>query len=210
MICKMAMLPYMCLNVIYCFPETWDPASGRTDERDYRQMRMYQYMLKTCTMSGVTADVATHPHRQFFGIADYQFHRTLEFCGKLSFKDFLNSDNMTETKAVRSDIPRVQQILHSKGLPMELVLDIMEMAEYAPVGRLQVPHDPFHRDNRGELAKYLKYCWELLVRCDMMAGALGMEIPWKDLMIETMRGLFGCGPRRWIGRSPDGKSEVFI
>ncbi|KAK3987003.1 hypothetical protein QBC44DRAFT_401467 [Cladorrhinum sp. PSN332] len=205
-LCRIALLPYIGLNVIYCIPETWDLASGKTREKDYRQMRIYQYMLKHCTLSGTTSEVAMYPHRQFFGIADGQFRwvgnefrlprQSLVYpYGLVSFEEFLNCDGVTENKPAPSDVPQVRQILHSKGLPMELVLNIMALAEYAPRGRLQVPHDPFHLDNRDELAKYLKFCWEVLVRCDMMAGALGMVIPWRELVSHTLFQLFSCGPR---------------
>ena len=206
----MALLPYICLNVIHCFPETWDPASGRTDAKDYRRMRIYQYMLKQCTLSGMTSDVPTHPHRQFFGIADGQFQfsyqdhtQTLPHpYGLMPLEKFLHCDLWPpEHNTTPSDIPQVRHILHSKGLPMELVLDIMQRAGYAPRGRLRVPHDPFHPDNREELAKYLRFCWEVLVRCEMLAAALGMAIPWHDVVARVVVRLFGCvlrhGPRRW-------------
>ncbi|KAK4225241.1 hypothetical protein QBC38DRAFT_483421 [Podospora fimiseda] len=227
-LCRTALLPYIALNVIYCFPETWDPASGKINEKDYRQMRIYQYMVKHCTFSGTTSEVATYPHRQFFGIADGQFRLfySNDFrlpgpglsplvypYGLVSFEEFLNcdSDGVTtvESKPAASDIPQVWQILHGKGLPMELILKILEMAEYAPRGRLQVPHDPFHRDNREELGKYLKFCWEVLVRCDMMAGALGMVIPWRELVSSTMVKLFSCGQRRWHNETED-EGYIFL
>lgn len=219
-LCKTALLPYIGLNVIYCFPETWDPASGKTREKDYRQMRIYQYMLKHCTLSGTTSEVAMYPHRQFFGIADGQFRLvgnqfrlpSLSLVypyGLVPYEEFLNCDRVTENKPAPSDVPQVQQILRSKGLPMELVLNIMALAEYAPRGRLQVLHDPFHLLNRDELAKYLKFCWEVLVRCDMMAGALGMVIPWRELVSDTLVQLFSCGPRRWYIRDPRTEPETY-
>lgn len=177
-------------------------------------------MLKHCTLSGTTSEVATYPHRQFFGIADGQFRvignqlriPSLSLVypyGLVPFEEFLNCDRVTEKKPAPSDVPQVQQILCSKGLPVELVLDIMELAEYAPRGRLQVPHDPFHLHNRDELAKYLKFCWEVLVRCDMMAGALGMVMPWRELVSETLVQLFSCGPRRWYTRDTWEDSEIY-
>lgn len=63
---------------------------------------------------------------------------------------------------------------------MELALNVMELAGYEPKRRLNNPHDPLYPCNRKELAQYLKYCWQILVRCDMMAKALDIEIPWKD------------------------------
>ncbi|KAK3904112.1 hypothetical protein C8A05DRAFT_32121 [Staphylotrichum tortipilum] len=154
-------------------PETWDATSDRTDETDYRDTRIYQYMLNHCTWGGyTTSEVATHPHRQFFGIADRQFSRnghdfrapphnlTLPY-GLVPFAKFLTWDDKTaDRRPGIDDVPAVRRLLHrGLGLPMELVLEILALAEYEPRGRLRVPHDPFHRANREELEKYLKYCW---------------------------------------------------
>jgi hypothetical protein len=205
----MALLPYIGLNVISCFPETWDLASGKTDEKDYRRMRIYQYMLKHCTKTDMTSEVAMLPHRQFFGIADGQFNHYGEVrdpalnlvypYGLMPLEKFLSWDRVVERKPAPADIPQVQRMLYSKGLPMELVLEIMALAGYEPgEGRLQVPHDPFHPENREELAKYLRFCWKVLVRCDMMAVALGMVIPWQELVSHALVQLFSCVPgRRW-------------
>ena len=76
----------------------------------------------------------------------------------------------------------VQDYLYRKGLPAELVLNVMELAEYKTVGRMSEPHDPFHPSNRKELAQYLTYCWRLLVHCDMMAKALNMKLPWEEIL----------------------------
>lgn len=57
---------YVSLNVAYCFPETWDSASGRTEEKDYRNARFYQ---QTLIESGAKdQDLRTYPHMQFFGM----------------------------------------------------------------------------------------------------------------------------------------------
>jgi hypothetical protein len=103
-----------------------------------------------------------------------------------------------------SDTVRAQQILLDRGLPAELVLEIMETAEYGdygpigPTARLVIPDDPFHPANGDELAKYVGYCWQLLVRCDMMATALGMVIPWHELISHAMA-------YKLIGEGPDGR-----
>jgi hypothetical protein len=224
MLCTTALLPYICLNVIHCFPETWDPASGRTDNKDYRRMRIYQYMLKQCTMADLTSEVTAYPHRRFFGIADDQFSSTSDVglpnknsihpYGVMSFDKFLTCDNPRIVPApAPADVPVVRQILRSMGLPMELVLDIMELAEYEPRGRLQVPNDPFHPANREELDKYLKYCWQVLVRCDMMGAAIGMAIPWRKVVSDVMVRLFTCalhpGPRKLYGRDSEGGTDAW-
>jgi hypothetical protein len=182
-----------------------------TEEKDYRQMKIYQYMLHQCTMSGKTSEVATHPHRQFFGIEDGQFktrgmlRNPSYLYGSVSFTHFLNSEAPYGTQGYlygpgQFDVTQVQVLLYSKGLPMELVLEIMDLAEYAPKGRLRVPHHPFHRDNWDELEKYLKFCWKVLVRCDMMASALGMVIPWQDLVSQTLTELLDCCTGPWWTR----------
>jgi len=189
-------------------------------------MRIYQYMLKQCTMSGKTSDIPTHPHRQFFGITNTQFahhdpnQKNVHPYGLLSFDKFLHCDDSPQQHPpaahdpAPSDIPQVRQILHSKGLPTELVLDIMARADYAPRGRLPVPHDPFHPDNRAELDKYLKFCWEVLVRCEMLATALGMVIPWGDVVSGVMVGLLSCGlchgPRRWFVCDAESGDYTFV
>jgi hypothetical protein len=190
----------------------WDYASGKTTEIDYRNSKFYQYTLRTCTGTGHTSDVSTYPHRQFFGISDNQFGgeycypkvrtthwlrwtevknnqnvrypRRADHYGKVPIDEFLTLENETLPghQPGLSDMALVRDILYRKGLPAELVLDIMEFAGYEPVGRLNEPHDPFHLSNRKELARYLTYCWQLLVHCDMMAKALGMKIPWQELL----------------------------
>ncbi|KAH2650902.1 hypothetical protein KXV79_009235 [Aspergillus fumigatus] len=63
---------YLLLNILYCFPELWDPAARharnnkRTDE--YRGTRMYQRTVKIWTQDGLESEVSRHPHRQFFGL----------------------------------------------------------------------------------------------------------------------------------------------
>lgn len=97
-----------------------------------------------------------------------------------------------------------------KGLPIELALDVMELAGYEAKRRLNIPHDPLHPYNRKELAQYLKYCWQLLVRCDMMAKALDMKIPWKVLISSSIVRLWGsstCGYARWYKPSTNWEDQ---
>jgi hypothetical protein len=79
-----------------------------------------------------------------------------------------------------SDTSRVKGILCEMGLPVELALDIMELAGYEPKRRLKIEHDPLHLENREELAQYLRYCWQILIRCDMTASEVDLDIPWYD------------------------------
>lgn len=180
-------------------------------------MRICKYALRDCTYSGATSEVPAHPHRRFFGIEDGQFRYPdgPDFSGKLSVETFLNCDTVMRQRPTPSAVRRVQQILRSRGLPAELVLGILEMAEYEPgEGRLKVPHDPFHPENRGELAKYLRYCWELIVRCEMVANAIGMEIPWAEVMHRTLVALLESKEipprRRWHDSDLYGERHHFV
>lgn len=243
-ICIKALRAYICLNTIYCFPNIWDEESGRSAEKDYRNSKFYQYTLRTCTGTGQTSEVSAYPHRQFFGISDDQFRgefwypkirkdhwlrwtdektesyrRPIDHYGKVPIDEFLTLENesLPNHQPGKSDVTLVQDLLYRKGLPAELVLDIMQLASYKPVGRLATPHDPFHPSNRKELSQYLTYCWQVLVRCDMMAKALGMEMPWKELVGNCIAEFWAderCGQGRffWSPISEDGDRlpKVFV
>lgn len=185
-------------------PETWDQASGE-NKKDYRQTRAYQYALRNCTLSGLTSEVATHPHRQFFGVEEGQFGAA----GRLREKDwqldsehfpyglmpideFLVCQKLVGYQPHIRDIPYVRRLLCTRGLPVEVAMSIIEFADYTPRRKLKVPHDPLHRDNGEELAKYLEYCWQLVIRCDMMGKALGMDIPWQEMVSQCILSFWGC------------------
>ncbi|KAJ5825941.1 hypothetical protein N7474_003079 [Penicillium riverlandense] len=209
-----ALIAYIGLNVTFCFPQMWDAARGKPVETDYRNTRFYQYMLRECTMTGETSDVSAYPHRQFFGISEDQFRGSTpslqsrnprffqtftrgddyrrEYYGIVPIDEFLHMEGSVCYQPHLSDVNLVRSFLRRKGLPAELACNIMEFAEYEPRRRLKKPHDPFHRSNRKELAEYLKYCWTLLVRCDMMAKALDFQIPWKDLVTQCMVCFWQC------------------
>lgn len=214
MLYKHALSAYICLNVAYCFPELWDEAAGRTKEKDYRNTKAYQHMLRDCTTPGSASEVVTYPHRWFFGIdldrfdsykptvADKQ--RWLdkleinsqtgrikgEHYGLLPFDDFLILENPTlEFMPSTSDVGAIQTIL-LRYLPIELVLLIMEMAGYKPKRALTIPHDPLHPSNRKALDDYLKQCWQILVRCEMLAQEIDHRIAdaegWPDPVYRTI------------------------
>lgn len=73
----------------------------------------------------------------------------------------------------------VRGLLYANRLPTELVDDVMDKADYTVKRRLAYPHDPFHGGNAEELRKYLKFCWRVMVDCNMMADALGPRIEWE-------------------------------
>ncbi|KAJ5148124.1 60S ribosomal protein L43 [Penicillium atrosanguineum] len=166
-------------------------------------------MVMKSTQPGVTSHVAAYPHCQFFGIKDpcqaslstesrewqlqwgqyidkYGRFRLESIYGKVPFDDFLAMQNLNEYEAALPDTEQVLSILGSRGLPVELALDIMEFADYIPKRKLNVAHDPFHSDNKEQLAQYLSYCWQLLVRCDMMANELSMKIDWEETVTDCI------------------------
>jgi hypothetical protein len=98
-----------------------------------------------------------------------------------------------------ADVEHVTSMLAGKGLPMEMQLHVLQLAQYLPQRRLEIPHDPQHPQNRTELHKYLKYCWQLLVRCEMIARALGDRIPWNRLVSQCLVDLWDRRMSRIIG-----------
>ncbi|KAI8205178.1 hypothetical protein K4K52_004470 [Colletotrichum sp. SAR 10_76] len=89
-----------------------------------------------------------------------------------------------------SDILPVEEMLKKRGLPTELVVEVMDMADYKPRRRLKVAHNPFHRDNREELDKYLAECWAVMVRGDVFAKAFDCEMDWGNDLVKAFKQLF--------------------
>ncbi|KAI8265171.1 hypothetical protein K4K58_011697 [Colletotrichum sp. SAR11_239] len=89
-----------------------------------------------------------------------------------------------------SDILPVEEMLKKRGLPTELVAEVMDLADYKPRRRLKVAHDPFHRDNREELDKYLAECWAVMVRGDVFAKAFDCEMDWGSDLVKAFKQLF--------------------
>lgn len=48
-----------------------------------------------------------------------------------------------------------------------------------------------HRDHREELFKYLKFCWILLVRCDLLIKACRKRLTWASDVSRCINELFG-------------------
>ncbi|XEU97241.1 hypothetical protein FSHL1_002527 [Fusarium sambucinum] len=71
MVCKYAIMMYLNLNILYCFPETWKTDDGSPID-DYRNLASYQRAIRLCTIS-TGCEIATYPHRDVFGIQDGQF-----------------------------------------------------------------------------------------------------------------------------------------
>lgn len=91
---------------------------------------------------------------------------------------------LNEYLPASDDVDEVRGMLGRKGLPAELALDVTELAGYEVPRR--VPHDPLHPLNRNDLARYLKYCWQILIRCDMLAKALDIKLHWKSLVADCI------------------------
>ncbi|CAH0046526.1 unnamed protein product [Clonostachys solani] len=213
---------YLVLNVfLSSFPESWAPS--RSSDQDYRRTRIYQMIILRVTAIRQGSELATHPHRQFFGIARGQFnsHSGFKFpmtskrkdkysgtnqpYGRLTYEEFLESQKIMGFLPSVSDVLHVRWVLCEKGLPVEISQLILDTALYRPQRRLKVPHDPLHPENVEELNKYLKFCWQVLVRSEVVAREVGMKIPWKNLLSESIERLLGCSCRKLLqwGEPPD-------
>ncbi|KAJ5899312.1 hypothetical protein N7495_004056 [Penicillium taxi] len=159
----------------------------------------------------------SYPHQKFFGIPDKHFSesgnvsidenhwlcrtdmfnksgssRLHSHVGILLFDEFLNLEHALPENTPysyqpeTSDVIFVKQVLRSY-LPLELVLDIMDLADY----KVKIRHDPLHPANRTELKKYLDLCWQLVIGCDILNNELGMEpIDWQGLVLQEVVHLF--------------------
>ncbi|PYI07532.1 hypothetical protein BO78DRAFT_312984 [Aspergillus sclerotiicarbonarius CBS 121057] len=239
---KAALHIYLALNILFCFPELWDPASrqarNKKKSEEYRATLMYQKAVRTWTQEGSNNDVPRYPHRQFFGLEDH-FHQSDkveryrkepaflallaereawrcgpgEFCsppvrldndnfpfGKVRFEVFLNCTKVASFQPNTADIERIEGYLRMKGLPQELVLQITALADYdfQRTRRLPVPHDPLHRGNRRELRQYLTLCWQIMVRCNMLAQELGTEINWVSEVVHALHDLVSTPPGKTL------------
>lgn len=216
----MALRAYICLNVARNFPETRGPSlpAAVAEERDYRRAKFYQYTIRQCTLSGGTSEAATYPHRVFFGIERGQFDKMAmprdqpdsPFDAVIPYKcplglmpidEFLAREELVGYQPHASDIPAVLRMLCHKGLPAEVAMEIMGLADYVPKRMLRRAHDPLHEDNSAELARYLDECWRTLICCEMMGKALGMDIDWKEMVTNCIVELWGCNQctrKKWL------------
>lgn len=135
----------------------------------------------------------------------------------ITIEEFLTLERPLEHLPDVSDVCSTRWMLCRMGLPVELAMQIMEFAGYEPKRRLKIPHDPFHASNKEELAQYLKYCWQILVRCDMMAKVLDMKIDWEKQVAKCIIGLWDCqGYGRSYGKwwkqdyDEDSRSSVYV
>ncbi|KAH7303630.1 hypothetical protein B0I35DRAFT_455090 [Stachybotrys elegans] len=208
-----ALKAYLLLNMIQHLPamgESVDGAQGR-----YLNARSYQATIRTITQSGGNSEVATYPHRRFFGIANEQFEKNWELrtkrtkntnhlqhenpaLGKTSYQRFLTSQNRVGYVPLASDIDEVRWALQAKSLPREVIDQIMDTAQYgASTRRLRIEHDPLHPENRIELEKYLSYCWKLMVWSQLVADEIGMDLHWEKLVSKALIDIFSCDCDHW-------------
>jgi hypothetical protein len=213
---------YILLNVLSLKPELWDPPSraaklaslrrpgtvmseskSMPENWDYRLTSSYQWTLITSVTARThkhTENVGTLPHREFFGVekGTYSSYKRWGDCrdalGKTTLSNLMDEDYKKSNHYVHAahDIPVVINMLGQKGLPTELALEILELAEYSkPKRRTTVADDPLHPQNRDELKKYLSYCWRVLVRVDMLAQANRCRIDWECQVAEKIFRLWG-------------------
>jgi hypothetical protein len=203
------LMSYLCLNMLLQKPELYDdaaktrhiqsPVPGTTvvsDESvlDYRLTRAYQMTVLYCT----NATRQSLPHQAFFGLSHSTRGRPHAFldtfskqCGTMSFAKFKTALGVDpEYPAHPKDIDEVIQVLKGKGLPMELCLSVIDFVGLTPSRRSLVVDDPLHRDNASELRKYLTYCWQLLIRANMVMRSKGLEIDWSLAVNWCIRRLF--------------------
>lgn len=198
-----ALFPYICLNVLFLKPELHDAEATRRhletrrsnaraskygEVFDYRLTRGYQEMVTNFISS---SDVPQGlPHKLFFGCTGHPSCRKSEL-GRLSIPSLNSGITRCGYSPHSDDIPDIIQILGQKGLPVELSFEVLELADYKPGRRTRIPHDPLHRQNQGEMRKYLNFCWQLLVRSNMLVQSQGLSINWERSVSWCIWELFG-------------------
>ncbi|KAH6964445.1 hypothetical protein DER45DRAFT_150413 [Fusarium avenaceum] len=87
---KNALRMYMILNLLYCFPETWEKEGETID--DYRNIKSYQLAIRSSTKSRDFSEVTTYQHRDFFGIEEDQFSLHPKPFDFTRWKSIMNKD----------------------------------------------------------------------------------------------------------------------
>jgi hypothetical protein len=222
---------YICLNVMALKPELYDAASldafflretaaGRKTyakkDYDYRLTAAYQKVLLHCTgiPYGYRCEAHTFPHREFFGVQRGQYCYAYDDnthngrwqknnLGTQRVEKLADSTFQGVHVPSKSDVAAVLNMLGMKGLPAELALQILDVAEYVPVGRLPVSGNPLHVGNAEELKKYLNYCWRLLVRVEMLyrAGVNGGALDWEAEVSHALYTLFDMPGRSLFSKA---------
>ncbi|KAL8991975.1 MAG: hypothetical protein Q9169_007480 [Polycauliona sp. 2 TL-2023] len=230
----LALYPFLCLNVLYAI----HMASAQNDQpkdQDYRRTKAYQVMLLRCTgtklfgcyMQDSAFDPETFPHRRFFGVYRGQYKNSQYWRGIIDSKSDSLYGKVPLSKLEDSQMPsyaymptaldvnEVFDILRKSKLPAEIILDILDRADYRWQRRSPFSDDPMHLENRSELLQYLKYCWILLVRCDVLAKACGKRIDWVNDVSHAINDLFGVDNRtlrriEWDTGQRDTEPEIIL
>jgi hypothetical protein len=209
---------YLCLNVLMLKPELWDPdfrskylraeasahrATFGCEMYDYRLTAAYQRMMVCCTGVPYGAyhhEAQTYPHREFFGVPRGMFRFEDPYEGQKTGKpgtgrvaDLVEEDFRYVRLASKADVKTVLAMLKSKGLPTELALQVLRWAEYKPARRLWHRDDPLHAENTEELKKYLRFCWKILVRIEMLVRECGKNLDWESEVANAMCVLLELG-----------------
>ncbi|KAJ8118104.1 hypothetical protein OPT61_g844 [Boeremia exigua] len=236
---------YICLNIMVLKPELYDPTSRQAflqaemnahrttsdpNLYDYRLTAAYQRMLLCCT--GVPCapnycEAHTYPHREFFGIPrgmllfNHWYARRKQ-CqpGTVRIGDLAEEEFRGVHLPSKADVEIVLDCFRKKKLPTELALQILDMAEYKPIGRLWIREDPLHVANAEELKKYLSFCWKVLVRINMLVEECGKSLDWESEVADaicTLLGLSKSGRRTehrtiydWSGFGSRSEKIVFV
>ncbi|KAF4849804.1 hypothetical protein CGCSCA4_v004211 [Colletotrichum siamense] len=172
-----ATLVFICLQILRQHPETWTRC-------DYRLTKMYQRMISKATGGDAYSQLPYLSHLYFLGLPERP--AGLAPYTRIPQRDVFHVEYMPHD----SDILPVEEMLKRRGLPTELVAEIMDLADYKPRRRLKVAHDPFHRDNREELDKYLAECWAVMIRGDVFAKAFDCEMDWGSDLVKAFKQLF--------------------
>ncbi|KAF2429031.1 hypothetical protein EJ08DRAFT_591417 [Tothia fuscella] len=153
-------------------------------------------MLVRCTGKR-NFDTHLYPHREFFGVLRGRFRSQQQdwrgdyTVGRISLSELEDNAYVYSYAPTPVDIPIVDGYLQQKGLPRELTSEILKLAGYEMKRRLVVVDDPFHPDNGLELRKYLNYCWQMLVRTEVVAKAMGCHIEWASEIMQCIWELWG-------------------
>ncbi|RAH69779.1 uncharacterized protein BO66DRAFT_350451 [Aspergillus aculeatinus CBS 121060] len=116
--------------------------------------------------------------------------------GELPFPLFLASDK-AGFRPSQQDTSRIEAYLRERGVPDDWAAEMTTLSgegNKEPRSRLCVPHDPLHERNRRQLRRYLHRCWQIMVRCNMLARELGVEIDWAWEVVRALEKLVSCPP----------------
>lgn len=214
---NLALSSYITLNVLLQKPELYDdvakrghikdPIPGWTvvpDESyiDYRHTFAYQRTVLECTDTRTQA----LPHRAFLGFSHKQKERNPKYllqmaklCGTMRLPEFEAALGIDSKYAPdKNDTSEVMQILQRKNLPTELCLTVMEFADYSPARRSLISADPLNHQNAQELRKYLTYCWQLLIRANIVTESFSRIMDWENSKIDWEIQVEKCVRRLFI------------